>query len=917
MAKPSSVSKFINSLVASFTGSYDEKTISPYLQDVYRPGSSLYSDTERDEMLKLVNRSNNGALDSTVSPQSYFGAVSRKSIQDTLDNERIIQMAPEISLAASVMIPSILAPNDMREGVVQFVCDSELLTPAQKKKVGDTITDFVEKHFSFSAQLPKWIEEAMYRSGAKAFMVMPISELYRKMTDPKNLEQCLSTESFRTFMETSVENNLFGFGDSDANTSKEALSAGLESLHGDIDRMLSSGKKEPRDKARDAFENLARTICSVENLSISDNADSINLPAAKNKVARKKLSDKVRLQYKISEYDTLSSGDDPEKDLRGHGLFMTWPTESIIPIFPPGDPSNHIAYFGILDEFGHPIDAMDDQKNGLFSSGAGNGNQGMNSNQNSLYQLFQSYGFTQNSMYDQMPERQVMESIYQQIVENHLKNRASSAGFADISLGNNAALYRNMFTRFMQQRQTKLLFIPKEFMTYFCFKHSRYGTGVSKLDDLKWILSLRISLLTTRMMSAFKNGIDRRLIEINFDGKYPGNALQHMRTAQREAIDKELVSFSTFPEDTARLIAERSFSVKVSGVPGIPQYSVTKDTDTRGVATPPDTSLSDDIKNMEYLGLEVPPSVMNNLNDAEFSRSVATTNIVFSRKLAVYQMIICRYFTDLIQNFIRYSAILKEEIGKIISQQVDPKKASTRSKPSSQDAKPAEDAGTITDPEKKTNESAERKIALVISSIRMTLPSPTMAPNNAQFETLQKMADAIGSLMDLYVSDDLAGGNPKLATAVSSFRALCKSTLIQNYARRSGITESDFPDLAESYSADQLLKARHIITNLAAALHKQDEAIVKPSVGSGDDNGGMGGDSGGFGDTSAGGDDNTDTFGGDGDTDLTSDASADGTDDTGDTGDTPPTPDDTGAEPTDTTGTGESPDEGPTGKSLV
>ena len=284
---------------------------------------------------------------------------------------------------------------------------------------------------------------------------------------------------------------------------------------------------------------------------------------------------------------------------------------------------------------------------------------------------------------------------------------------------------------------------------------------------------------------------------------------------------------------------------------------------------------------------------MNSLNDAEFSRSVATTNIVFSRKLMGYQKITCRYMTDFVQTFVRYSKNLRTEIATILKQ-------------SSDDT--SQDKGTLV---RNGKSPLDKRVRHAIEHLEVTLPSPTMAPDNAQFETINAMVTAYSSLADLYIPDDIAGDDTDLKGTVAIFRAFYKSDLLQKVLRRSGLEDEDFPDIFKDYDASELLKVRQAMINLTRGIKQQSSALgMAPDDGSG----GMGGmsDMG----SGMGGSTPPDSFGpsdDSGDVDNFGDTSGSTTETESTTSDTGDTSDTTSSGETDT-----SLDEGgPTGTSLV
>lgn len=891
VAPRSRYSTLLNTIGGRFT-STQLKAVNPV---VYTPSKNLFTDDQRDKLLGIAYKSDAVPPQTGTSALEYFQKLSKQLASERIENDRIIQMSPEISLAASIMIPSIMAPNDFREDKIPVTCNVDTLSADTNAKLTEMATDYFEDKFHLSTSVPKWIYEAMYRSGAKPLLVVPLTELYKKMTDPSSITGSLgSTESFKLSMEKLDSVSLYGISDNQEDAAKTVSSVesfGVSAIE------ESLGVIDPKPSARRdssaAFKKFAADVLSTERLSISDNPDSINLSTRRNKKAAdtiksktsaayrnkssKKKEDTSKIAYKEIPFQTFNIPT-VDTDPVGAPIFMELPTESVIPIYTPGTPSDHLGYFIVLDEYGHPINVMDYTKTSYMSAGD-------SPTQTNFSQMFSAYGYDMTNGNDAQRNQNTVSSIYQYIVEAHLKSKAEGAGFSNIDLGSNSSIYRCLFTRYLQQRRTRLLFVPKEFLTYFCFKHSENGTGVSKLDELKFILSLRISLLVSRMLSAFRNALDRKVINLNFSENFVGNPLEVMRTAERESVRKDAITFSSNPTDIAQQIADKSYTVKVTGIAGLPEFSVGKEADERSSSVaPPDEQLADDIKNMEILGLEVPPAAMNSLNDAEFSRSVATTNIIFSRKLVGYQNLV-EHYLDL---FIKAHATYDEEFRKKIQDTI---------KDSDEDG--VSEKGTAIEKKNKAD------IDEVIQSLHFTLPSPNIAPDSSQFESLSSMISALGTITDILMDDSLAGDDPGQRAVFSAYKALSKADVVRQYIQKIGFTDIEFPTV-EHVDSDSLFRIRQILQNIAKG-YKDQDAVFTPGDGSGDQTPDA------FGDTNT---DDTSDFG-------TSDDGLGGDDtSTPDTTDTPSaatdtqTPDDT--TPTDdTTGTAPTEEDGPTGASLV
>lgn len=810
MAKPPK--SRLSSLLNTIAGRYPASTLKPIDPKIFSPSQKVISDNERDKLLQLSSRTTSEIPQTGYSAVEYFKNISQQLASERIENDRIIQMAPEISLAASIMIPSIMAPNDLREDAIPITCEVEG-DESKGKEITEFATKFFEEKFHFSTSVPKWIYEAMYRSGAKPLLVIPLSTLYEKLTDKTALATGSSLESFKAATTTLDKVSMYGFsdaalsnvrGDEIAKVVASTESYSLSNIESTVAEQAKEKDKKfsptipDKKKASSRYKDFVADVLSVEKLSITDNTDSLNLAKQRNSKAKNNITNKVNLHYKDATFQTLSV--DKDSDPIGAPVFMELPTESVIPIYTPGTPSDHIGYFIILDEYGNALNVQDYTKNNFQSAADA-------PTQTNFSQMFSAYGYDFSNTSNAQRSQNTISNIYQNIVETHLKDRAGKAGFGDISLGSDSAVYRCMFTRYLQQRHTRILFVPKEFLTYFCFKHSENGTGVSKLDELKFILSLRISLLVSRMLSAFRNALDRKVLNINFSENFVGNPLEVMRTAERESIRKDAISFSSNPQDIAQQIASKSYTIKVTGIKGTPDFSVGKDADERSASVaPPDTELADDIKNLEVLGLEIPPAALNSLNDAEFSRSIATTNIIFSRKLVGYQNIVEKHLDFFIRTYAMFSKEFRDKLANILKETSDD----------------ASEKGSYVDKKKKST------VDEVIATLHFTLPSPNIAPDSSQFDSVNSMITAFSSITDTLMADDLAGDDPVARAVYGGYKALAKSKVVRQYLQKIGMTDIDFPDV-NNLSIDELLKFKQILANAAKGFKDQD-AIFKPDT---------------------------------------------------------------------------------------
>lgn len=810
--------RLLNFLSSMVGGTTPPKTIAKTTLNTDEQTS--ISPAESSELIKRVSQST-GMLASRRGIDSYgkyIKPLTQQIAQTKLDNEAIRILAPEIRTAENLVIPSIMSPTDLKDGDIKITSTSKMIDELQNNRISEILDKHFNKTLNMSAKLPEWIREALYGAGSKPLLVLPITELDIIMNDPtaiasKSTSYGYSSESLAAAAKTSVNLDIVGqksiFGISDNFHTKKTLDANkLSELRPAIESAISNfifesgGVSKTKDKT-DASYNLEAKFSkdrgyseltsfaneAIENLSIIDDPDILKVDKAKKSKKKSEITENIVIHYKSKSVITLN----PEnKASVGNPVVYELPPESVIPIFTPGTPTDHIGYFVCLDNFGNPIHLDDNNQDKNLGDNR-------RTSPGSLYKSFGVENSFQlgNGGSPKNEKDSLMVNIYQTIIEAHLKGRLKNSGFDNTYIGATENVYRCLFARYLSERKTKLLFVPKDFMTYFCFKHNHDGTGRSQIEDIKFILSLKITLMICRMMAAMNSSIDRKNINVNFTEEM-GDPIQYIEMLKKEAIDKSVVNFTYDPTEVSRTLAQKAISVRAKGIPGAENFEVTTEpNEYRSIK--PDESLMEDINNMMVVGLDIPPSAMNLLAENEFSRSVATNNLFFSRKISAKQKIVCKETTRYIQIYVSMSQQLKDEIKGVLNQ--GKKEGGTE---------PSKNDGTVDD---KTSSRIDDLICDIIKNIETSLPAPDVAPNKTEFEELDAMISSITTALEALFDNDLASDDP-----IPAMRALIKSDIIRDYMKKIGVTnDAAIPDFNTNF-LQRLTDFRHKFVNMKKAV---------------------------------------------------------------------------------------------------
>jgi len=790
------------------------------------------SSQEREAIItRISNSTRNNVKKKGNSYFHYIQPVARQIAANRIDAKVIETLAPEVKKAKAIVIPSIMSPSDMQDGKISILSTSRLVTEEENTLISDLLETHFNKTLKLSAKLPEWIHEGLYGAGAMPILVLPVTEIDTIINDPTAIlttQKLVSGQEsigmmYATGLSAAIEKvektSIFGMADPVVTSvdvtkdlSMESLQPAIESL---IETFLQENPEPPGDQktkakeqkpsydrgkmwtqgTKDKVKGFATGV--LEQLNIVDNPDVLKTDKARKSTKSAEMTSQMVNIYKIQSLITVNPESKPSVD---NPIVIELPPESVIPIFTPGTPSDHIGYFILLDEFGNPVHVTDDHP--IMD---------LNDNrQVTPAALYNSFGF--GDSYALKPgnsskeQKILMSNVYQTIVEAHLKARLSKSGLNNIYIGAPSSVYRCMFSRYLSLRKTKMLFVPRDLMSYLCFKYNDNGTGRSKIEDIKFILSLKITILICRVMASMNSAINRKKININFSEQM-GDPIQYMQMVEKEVIDKSMTNFTYDPTEITRTIAQRALTVVPKGIPGLDNFEISTEPNPSNDIRP-DEGLSEDLDNLMILGLDVPPSAYNQLSEHEYSRSIATNNLFFSRCIAAYQKPVCEHTARHVQIYTHMSQPLKEAITKILSAGTD-KKDQLPEDPGSADKK----------------YSVEEKLKDVIASITATLPSPNLAPNKTEFEELDTIISSISTALDALFDNELGTNDDN---PMSHIRSLVKSDIIRDYMIKIGVSRDvTIPNLADPVFIKRLMESKLNLANISAGL-KSTVSTTKP-----------------------------------------------------------------------------------------
>lgn len=766
-----------------------------------------------------------------------------------VDYAKLMELAPETKNASAILVSSILAPNDFAKTGFKTTLELEDLDGESTTKITELINSHFGDKLGLSTLISDWLEDALFKVGSKVVMVFPTNSIERlresvSVSNDTNAQGSIEAlvSNFSTGFEDEIHGSLESFGVertkdiiNDIKKDEEVVDKVMSALEGIVDSSegttkaikkvrqkvssnLASGLEELRKRHNFTFSNDPRMLFSgrLRNASAMEAMDKKVLDKLGDNPTSQFLArddglsnqaDQSVTQYQHTPYLDLSEFIHDDKPSEFPAM-IELPSESVIPIIVDGSPSTHLGYFVLLNEQGNPISVDTDDPAQMEQSHAGN------QRIDNLYNAF--YGQTQFSTSRQLTNNtkaEVMGAIYDSYIKHMLSSKLKDFGFSGYQISLNNDISRVMLYRVLKNSETRVLFVPKKLVHYLAFEFHNDGTGRSKLDAIKFPLSLKITLIITRLISLMESSINRRKLNITLDDTV-GNPLEVLQSVKKELTKNKMYGLTYDPTTIVKGILDKELTIVPNRIPGVEDFQL--DTEENSVNYPtPDDGVLDEINNMYMMSLGVPPSALNRLSEDEFSRSVASNNIFFSNQLKESQLVVCEFMTEFVRNYIRYSSKLKKGIQSVLTNQ-------------------GSDDNTREGGE---NSKVALKVENVIENLEYTLPSPALAHDKSSFEEVRDYVEIIESVVSAILPGELSDDNDMGDTIAVLRSHLKHSLLIDHISSNSILSDLNF-DVMNNMPVEDILGRLQKLSGLKASLTEQKEVLSGEGGEGGDDKGG-------------------------------------------------------------------------------
>lgn len=618
---------------------------------------------------------------------SIFNEMIKERARKNLDTDTIIRLNPDIRLIRETLVSCIRSPLTMEDDKLLYKTTESALPLSLLNALIEPVEDYFTYEDSITDELSDHIADALINRGASALAIVPEASL----DDLINKTGNISTEN----MKADIDRHFFdvksgilksepGFRllgnptppERNATTpSLEWFGDGGEEVNqkiGDYLYITDNPTQLRLNHLNEAYnrvrmQNLARrsgfgriprrSAISKENEHsviksglVSNQygngaqdetqvATAHNIESIQKALYRPRRTNR-RYANEYSRAQIVKSASEASRSSIGHPLIIPLLNESTIPVFVPGNPKKHIGYFIICDGYGQPLNVTQElrrfQDSGFGSLAAENV---MNMTSSILSQInTMQNGFTVDND-TKMTERL---RLYTELLEANVMNRVKNGlrGMS-VKMKYSPEIMRLLFMRQLSNEMTHIVFMSAEQVAYLAFEFDENGMGVSMIDGIKQIATLRTMANFANFMASVRNAVGRTKVTLNIDERDPdpeksAAILQDEYLRAQAGVTPTDVSSSS---EMFRVIRQMGLTFEIQGNKRIPNTSVNVE-DYQSQKQMIDNDYMDRLEKQLYMGMIVTPEMVDATQASDFAITKWTSNQLFGKRIKKLQKIV-------------------------------------------------------------------------------------------------------------------------------------------------------------------------------------------------------------------------------------------------------------------------------------
>lgn len=756
---------------------------------------------ERAIIDKLVrpdqnHRGGDGSTKDVAGPDhSNLTRIAGKTANSVADARNIFQVLPDMQLARQIMVSAVMSPADLTTHELIYSVTDKVLDANISGPMLRCIKEFFKTKYRFNDLVPKILDDVLFMKGSYPLLVLPETSVDYMI----NGENTVSTESYvSTGNKLGAQLGLLGspVAPTESKPTFESYGAAVD-FSVDVNvKDVKINLAPPETKTRVKDINIPTYITVTDNPDILKSPmiiDRLSSRVVVDKLMRKSVSIEARgdkkemaltdvqsLFYKSRQFKHIPiqqvlSAKQLERKSVGNPIVMNLPVESVIPVHVPGEPSQHVGYYVMLDANGYPLSVANTDDYYSDIRNAVNSNPEMSSQLLTMTRRATYGRDTRGDLYVNEMSRN-----FGQMIERDLLNRLRNGALkGEYEISRADTVNRLMLARALMRKHTTMLFVPVELLTYIAFDYNEFGIGKSLLEDGKILASLRAVLLFANTIGAVKNATGTQTLNIELNPEDPDGYGTVERILQEYArVNRTAFPIGdTNPTDIINDLQSAGRNVAVTGGhPDFPEVKFSVEA-REGSHKQPDTDLEERLRRQHIQMFSLDPGMMDKSESADYATELVQDQLMLQKRIVTFQEAIRPFLNKFHRDYTVNSEELMTELRGIVK---------TGSK--------------YLDKQYKRDETGYDKFIFdFLSVLNVELPKPNSKRLSTQLDEFNKYSEAVDALLDnAYFFEEMFDNTSAgpLYESVASTRKVIAGLLKRDYVRSRNI----MPEMDELFT---------------------------------------------------------------------------------------------------------------------
>jgi len=689
------------------------------------PKTKLAPDTKRDTTTEII-KSSKTIMNKVATESLNINASELEKIQQNIIGvnsvvEDIVELIPEIDVIIEIVTSLILAPNDMESVNLNYDLSSLGLPSEITTNVIDVLEDHLETEYNFIEKLETIVSESLYTKGAYVELNLPVSFI-------NDLVKQTKTKRMSVGIESAIK---------DYEKAHEKINIVDSSKHITITNSLATVCKDNIIKDR--------VTAGIEDKYYSGIIGDTNIKTLKPGIEGSSFSDGFAA---LSDF-TLNDNKSITKKVD---------VSNIIPICRKDDPSEHYGYFYFtFDNKFKETKTRDDRY---------------------IEEVFTEIKDTLMSTDKNVPEIKNIDSLRQVLIVERLDKYITKLKLddgVDLTVDVEETLLLDIAEHMLQQLDLKIIFLPKEFVSYYAVNFRKNGTGKSLIERVSVLASIKGMLTFVNLLAFIKSSVSTTEVKIDLD-------------------EDDINYRSTLDKVLAGVIKNRQFKLPVRMLkvdnyidwidklgyvvdarhPDFPEINV-EVKEVKNNINPIDTTLFEALDKQIYISLYANPELINESYDTEFATVARQKDILLNKRVKKLQRKYDKLITKDISKKLMLDGLFIGKLRTILTSNI---KSLRKSVKNSNTILPDTDSKNVTD-----EVLVNRTILFIIRKLKVELVKPESTVKEIRSDEFENFTDILDTTMDKIFSgdalpDDLVG---ELSDNLDNIKAAVKTVLIKRY----------------------------------------------------------------------------------------------------------------------------------------